>query len=165
MIFKTAMARALLLFAALLILVGCQTLPLDAKVKRSIEKMADSPRAERRAVQTIRELGLPAVPYMVKYMDDDRELPVKHIMVDLRLWEISHYNPQTVSAMLGYLIREIAAQYPDIRRKVFAIKFHPIRRDQYDEEEIAKWRVWCAEQWPDLADTCWNKDKARDSRK
>jgi hypothetical protein len=130
---------------------------LDIKIKKAVEEMALNRESQKESIETIRTSGLAAVPYIVKYIDNDQELPIKYIMVNHGGWEIVHYGPRTVGAALGYLIFEIVTPSRDIRRKLDAVKFHPIRCDDPDEEEIQKWRTWCAEQWPDMADTCWNR--------
>jgi len=169
-VFSPGMGRSiLLLFFGLSVFIGSagstlaraaelsmEQRSLEVKIKQAIEEMPVNPESQQRSIQTIRESGLAAIPYVVKYMDDHRKLPVKHIMVNIGAWEISHFGPETVCAALGYLIYELATDSSDLRKTLGSVQFDRSKYDEPDKKEVIKWREWCAQRWPDMSDTCWD---------
>jgi hypothetical protein len=83
---------------------------MDHKIKRLIGELIIEQK-ETAAFEELRMMGRDAVPYIILYMDDYRELPIKNIQLEnncLDAWEDTiYYRPELVIDMLGLILNEL----------------------------------------------------------
>ncbi len=91
-----------------------ETIPVEQKVKTLIEDMLDARKATI-AYKKLEEMDKEAVPAIIQYMNDMRELPVKHIQLENKSpnsWEkYRHYGPQKVIDVLAAILNQVTGEY------------------------------------------------------
>lgn len=101
--------------------------------------------------QQLEALGKPAIPYIIKYMDDRRPLPYRYIRLD------NPRGPGVFEAFRQYgpevVVDGLAALLNQMTRKDFGPIYNGGTETERDGA-VAGWRAWCSSQWPDLKDVC-----------
>ncbi len=133
---------------------------LDQTVKRLIHEVAipavnpgPYERKDGKQAQIFRELaglGMPAVPYIIRYMDDRRPLPY-------RLIELENRSADRFEAIRFYAPRQVVDGLAAVLNHLTGKDFGEIYNGGTDEGRaatIAGWRAWCASEWPDKKDIC-----------
>jgi len=136
---------------------------LEQRVKRLIHDLAipvvnpgPYERTKGKQAQIFRELeglGRPAVPYIIKYMDDRRRLPYRVLELSnegiggMGKYEaVRFYGPRQVVDGLAALLNQLTGK-----------DFGDLYDGGTDTERtftVAGWRAWCAGEYPDLQDIC-----------
>jgi hypothetical protein len=87
---------------------------LDAKVAAFIEE-ALVEKTEAQAFQKLEALGCPAVPAIVKHLDDRRKLPVAYIRLQNkspnRFEAFRQYGPEVLTDALAAILDQVTGQY------------------------------------------------------
>jgi len=98
----------------------------------------------------LEDLGEPAVPYIIRYMDDRRPLPFDYIALRNRsvnaFEAIRQYSPKQVVDGLNGVLNQITGYH--------AAYIYSGGTDQARDEAVASWRRWCALRWPEFASIC-----------
>jgi hypothetical protein len=136
-------------------------LSLDERVRQLIWEIAmpnPQPRPseqfdgkQARLLRQLETLGESAVPYIIRYMDDRRPLPFQYIALS---------NERVVNAFEGmrqYSPKLVVDALAGVLNQVTGESFGYIYSggtDRARDEEVAGWRKWCANKWPDLKAIC-----------
>ncbi len=99
----------------------------------------------------LERLGMPAVPYIIKYMDDRRSLPYRYIALSNAgaknsFEAIRQYTPEKVVDALAAILNQITGER-------FGTIYNGATENERDRS-VAGWRAWCAAKWPDKKDIC-----------
>jgi hypothetical protein len=111
---KIARMKKALFMIVLLVLLPCTSPTTDESVAALIEKMLNK-NTEQQAFAELEALGCPAVPAIVKRMDDRRNLPDPRISLrnksPQRFEGLRHYAPQTIVDALAAILNQITGQH------------------------------------------------------
>lgn len=125
---------------------------MDQRVRALIGNLAVSPEEQIKSIRELRLLGSVAIPYMIKHMNDMREVPTKHmhvVPVDSRM-PASPVSVLRVAAVVSHLLAEST-------RQGFPNYFYGFEIKSDDELVVNRWREWCESRYPALVATCWNE--------
>lgn len=132
---------------------------LEREVKEFVHAMGLGHREQEKAAKDLRALGILAVPYMIKYIDDFRLFPSSFMTIESAssFEGKSMRKPRTVAAAVAYLIIERVIIERSRGSQFTHLSFEEAEYDNPTQETILKWRTWCAENWPEKSAVCWNK--------
>ena len=132
---------------------------LDARVKGLVHEVAipsatpgKSERFDGKQATIFKELqaiGEPAVPYIIRYMDDRRPLPFDYIALRNPAGHfegIRQYAPKQVVDGLEGVLNQLTGYGGGY--------IYSGGTDRARDEAVALWRQWCALRWPELAAIC-----------
>ena len=109
---------------------------IDKTVRSIIERMLNKDTAID-AYKEMESLGFKAVPYIIKHLNDTRELPVKRITLENKspkaFEALRHYNVNNVIEVLSAILNQMTGSY------FYYLKRGKTDRHQY---EIAAWKIW-----------------------
>ena len=143
---------------ALVAMAGCQSLhdaqsrsALERGVEQAIARVvnASGVQDQQAALMALVTLGRPAVPYIVKHMDDRRTLPARYIQLENgpRAFEASRiYKPELVVDALAGVLNQIT-------QHSFGYIYNG-GSDAARDEAVAQWRQWCLMHYPGVRDGC-----------
>lgn len=132
---------------------------LDEEVRSLIQTMPKDAERQRAAIEGLRRIGEPSVPYIIKYLNDSRGLPESYMALvpgpeaDPRM-PARIVAPTMVSSALMYLLSEIT-------HESFGLYFYDFEVNSVEELSVNRWRAWCASKYPQKAAVCWNERNGR----
>jgi hypothetical protein len=133
--------------------------PVDGEIRSLIQIMPMDAKKQREAIEGLRRIGAPGVPYIIKYLNDTRALPENFMTLipgpeaDPRM-PARIVSPTMVSSALMYLLSEIT-------HESFGHYFYDFEVKSADDLSINQWRRWCAAKFPQKADVCWNEENGQ----
>ncbi len=113
---KTSSLIASLITAILTLNCFAQVNPsqMDKRVAHLIEQMLNS-KTEQKAFADLEALGCEAVPFIIKRMDDRRDLPIRGISLENKSPDafegLRHYGPQKVVDALAAILNQVTGQH------------------------------------------------------
>lgn len=129
---------------------------LDLVVFTLINKMPADAVNQRQSIEALWAIGSDGLPYIIKYMNDFRELPQKFMRVapgqqfEEYRTDSSMVNVDKVINALMYVAEGISGQSYEQYIYDFEVK-------SPDDLAINKWRKWCISHYPDKARICLNE--------
>lgn len=129
---------------------------MNAMVQKLINQTTNS-KLQRAAFRKLEELNEPAVPYIIRNMDDRRKLGLPTISLENKSSSANtngaipsektrHYGTELVIDAMGAILSQITGQS-------FNIDY--AGAGNFGRElSVAKWRGWCKEKYPLVTDGC-----------
>jgi hypothetical protein len=127
----------------------------EEQVRVLIQDMPKSVQSQRASLEGLRKIRKSGIPYIVKNLDDMRELPEQRMVIapppsmDARM-PAQQVNASRVAVALMWVLEEITG-------KSFGQYLYEFEVQTPEDLSISRWRQWCSETWPDKAAVCWNR--------
>jgi hypothetical protein len=145
-----------LVVACLVVMSGCSCVPareasLDEQVALLIASIDSAGDAKELAAEfaALERLGKPAVPYIIKRMDDRWDLRVPRVVLE--------NPPTTFETHRIYVPKKTVDALAALLNQLTGVNFGFIYNGATDEaraRSVAQWRAWCLANFPAVRDGC-----------